>query len=75
MKSNRDAVEADIQDWPKERIHEFACQESAYVGEDVEIFKDRHLFKCLYEIFWVEFSVNLHKSLERLIEKHWCWIL
>jgi hypothetical protein len=60
----------EIHDCLKASIHEFACQESAYIGEDVERFKEKYLFECLHEIFSVEFLVNLHERMERLVEKH-----
>jgi len=62
-------VKVEIQNWLEERVHEFTCQESAYVGKDVMGFKDEYLFECLNEIFWAGFSINLHKYLEWLTKK------
>jgi len=68
------STKANIQDWLKERIHEFTYQESSHVGEHVARYKDRYLLECLHEILWVELLVNLHKWMERLTKNHLCWL-
>jgi len=58
----------DLQDWLEAHIYLFTCQESAYLDEEIAIFKDKYLFECLHEILWDEFQVNLYKLLESLVE-------
>ena len=45
------------------KIHQFTCQESAYVGEGFTRFKDTHFFSVYIIFSFTGFLVNLQKCL------------
>lgn len=51
----------EIEEWLEEKVHEFTHQESAFVGDNVDRFKDKYLFECLDEVLYAEFPRVFHE--------------
>ena len=63
----------EIEDWFKRQIQEFTVKENRSEKLTAKRWKNRYILTESYEIFFVNFAIELQEWLARLVEFQKCW--